>query len=136
MFAPRDPDEYLLDTERRVIRIRRHWAVLLWDTFEAAALLAVCVLVSYLLPPALYIGPDPSHVTDLKNTNYPFSFTRHGDTSGVVAHIVDAHSKFSDCERRPLHAFSKHTLLPEMIGVLEAEPESEPYSFVREVTLP
>jgi colanic acid biosynthesis glycosyl transferase WcaI len=86
--------------------------------------------------PALYIGPDPSHVTDLKNTNYPFFFTRHGDTPGVVAHIVDAHSKFSDCERRPLHAFSKHTLLPEMIGVLEAEPESEPYSFVREVTLP
>jgi uncharacterized membrane protein YdbT with pleckstrin-like domain len=58
MFAPRDPDEYLLDTERRVIRIRRHWAVLLWDTFEAAALLAVCVLVSYLLPPALYIGQN------------------------------------------------------------------------------
>lgn len=58
MFAPRDPDEYLLDTERRVIRIRRHWAVLLWETFEAAALLAVCVLVSYLLPPALYIGQN------------------------------------------------------------------------------
>ncbi|HKN54022.1 MAG TPA: PH domain-containing protein [Amycolatopsis sp.] len=55
MFAPRDPDEYLLDTERRVIRVRRHWAVLLWDTFEAAALLAVCVLVSYILPPSLYI---------------------------------------------------------------------------------
>lgn len=58
MFAPRDPDEYLLDTERRVIRIRRHWAVLLWDTFEAAALLAICVLVSYLLPAALYIGQN------------------------------------------------------------------------------
>ncbi|EME57452.1 PH domain-containing protein [Amycolatopsis decaplanina] len=55
MFAPRDPDEYLLDTERRVIRIRRHWAVLLWDTFEAVALLAVCVLVSYLLPPAAWV---------------------------------------------------------------------------------
>lgn len=55
MFAPRDPDEYLLDTERRVIRIRRHWAVLLWDTFEAIALLAVCVLVSYLLPPAAWV---------------------------------------------------------------------------------
>ncbi|HET6291129.1 PH domain-containing protein [Amycolatopsis sp. QT-25] len=55
MFAPRDPDEYLLDTERRVIRIRRHWAVLLWETFETAALLAVCVLVSYLLPPAAWI---------------------------------------------------------------------------------
>ncbi len=55
MFAPRDPDEYLLDTERRVIRIRRHWAVLLWDTFETAALLAICVLVSYLLPPAAWV---------------------------------------------------------------------------------
>jgi uncharacterized membrane protein YdbT with pleckstrin-like domain len=55
MFAPRDPDDYLLDTERRVIRIRRHWAVLLWDIFQAAALLAICVLVSYLLPPALWV---------------------------------------------------------------------------------
>jgi uncharacterized membrane protein YdbT with pleckstrin-like domain len=55
MFAPRDPDEYLLDTERRVVRIRRHWAVLAWDTFEAIALLAICVMVSYLLPPSLYV---------------------------------------------------------------------------------
>lgn len=55
MFAPRDPDDYLLDTERRVIRIRRHWAVLAWDTFEAIALLAICVMISYLLPPSLYV---------------------------------------------------------------------------------
>lgn len=52
MFAPRDPDEYLLDSERRVIRVRLHWACLAWDTFEAVALLAVCVMISYLLPPA------------------------------------------------------------------------------------
>jgi uncharacterized membrane protein YdbT with pleckstrin-like domain len=45
----------LLDTERRVIRVRRHWAVLIWDTFEAAALLAICVLVSYVLPPSLWV---------------------------------------------------------------------------------
>jgi uncharacterized membrane protein YdbT with pleckstrin-like domain len=51
MFAPRDPDEYLLPSEHRVIRVRRHWAFLAWDTFEAAALLTVCVIVSYLLPP-------------------------------------------------------------------------------------
>lgn len=50
MFAPRDPDEYLLDTERRVIRVRRHWACLLWDLFEAAGLLLGVVMVSYLLP--------------------------------------------------------------------------------------
>jgi uncharacterized membrane protein YdbT with pleckstrin-like domain len=55
MFAPRDPDEYLLDTERRVIRIRRHWTVLAWDTFEAIALLAICVMVSYLLPPSAWV---------------------------------------------------------------------------------
>lgn len=50
MFAPRDPDEYLLNTERRVIRVRRHWTYVLWDIFEAVALLAVAVMVSYLLP--------------------------------------------------------------------------------------
>lgn len=55
MFAPRDPDEYLLETERRVIRIRRHWASLMWDSYEAVALILVCVLVSYLLPPSMYV---------------------------------------------------------------------------------
>jgi len=55
MFAPRDPDEYLLDSERRVIRVRRHWAVLAWDVFEAAALLAVAVMISYVLPPSMWL---------------------------------------------------------------------------------
>lgn len=50
MFAPRDPDEYLLPSERRVIRVRRHWTFVAWDVFEAAALMAVAVMVSYLLP--------------------------------------------------------------------------------------
>ena len=82
--------------------------------------------------PALYIGPDTSHITDLAHTNYPFFLARHGAGAAVVAHILDARR----CERRPLHAFSKHTLLPELIAILEAEPKSEPYSFVREVSLP
>lgn len=50
MFAPRDPDEYLLDSERRVIRVRRHWAALLWNVLEAVALLAGLVMISYMLP--------------------------------------------------------------------------------------
>lgn len=50
MFAPKDPDEYLLESERRVIRVRRHWAFLVWDLFEAFGLLAGLVMVSYLLP--------------------------------------------------------------------------------------
>lgn len=55
MFAPRDPDEYLLESERRVIRVRRHWAYLAWQTFEAVALLAVCVMFSYVLPPSMWL---------------------------------------------------------------------------------
>lgn len=55
MFAPRDPDEYLLPTERRVIRVRRHWTYVLWDVFEAIALLAVAVMVSYLLPAGAWL---------------------------------------------------------------------------------
>jgi uncharacterized membrane protein YdbT with pleckstrin-like domain len=50
VFAPRDPDEYLLDTERRVIRVRRHWTCLMWDIVEALALLAGAVVISMLLP--------------------------------------------------------------------------------------
>jgi uncharacterized membrane protein YdbT with pleckstrin-like domain len=50
LFAPRDPDEYLLDTERRVIRVRRHWATLVWDLFEAVGLLVGLVMVSNLVP--------------------------------------------------------------------------------------
>jgi len=50
MFAPRDPDEYLLGSERRVIRVRRHWSCLLWDLLEAAALLAGAIMISSLLP--------------------------------------------------------------------------------------
>jgi uncharacterized membrane protein YdbT with pleckstrin-like domain len=50
IFSPRDPDDYLLDTERRVIRVRRHWASLMWEIFETVALLAVAVMISYLVP--------------------------------------------------------------------------------------
>ena len=55
MFAPRDPDEYLLPTERRVIRVRRHWTYVSWDVFEAVALLAVAVMLSYLLPDGAWL---------------------------------------------------------------------------------
>lgn len=66
--------------------------------------------------PILYIGPETSHITDLSNNDYPFLFTRHGDTASVVAQILDGRG----WERRPLNAFSKHSLLPELIDILEA----------------
>ncbi len=40
-----DPRRYLLPTERRVIEVRRHWAVLAGDTAQSLALLAVGVLL-------------------------------------------------------------------------------------------
>jgi membrane protein YdbS with pleckstrin-like domain len=55
MFAPRDSDEYLLETERRVIRVRLHWASLAWDIFEAVALLAVAMMVSYIAPQSWWL---------------------------------------------------------------------------------
>ncbi|GAB2732541.1 PH domain-containing protein [Salinifilum aidingensis] len=58
MFSPRDPDEYLLDTERRVIRVRRHWACLMWDLFEAVGLLIGLVMVSHLIPPGASLAQN------------------------------------------------------------------------------
>jgi uncharacterized membrane protein YdbT with pleckstrin-like domain len=44
MLAPREVDEYLLPTERRVIRVRKHWAYLLKDlTLTSLVLLALVV---------------------------------------------------------------------------------------------
>ena len=77
--------------------------------------------------PVLYIGPEPSHITDLN-----LSSVRHGDVTGVVARILEAQPGTRISKS---HSFSKHTLLPQMIELLEAEPKSEPYSFTREVTL-
>ena len=49
MLAPRDPDEYLLSTERRVIRLRRHWAKLLPVLMQTVLVLAAAFAASYLL---------------------------------------------------------------------------------------
>jgi uncharacterized membrane protein YdbT with pleckstrin-like domain len=49
MLAPRDPDEYLLSTERRVIRLRRHWAVLLPYLAQTLLVLVIAFVLSWLL---------------------------------------------------------------------------------------
>lgn len=49
MLAPRDPDEYLLSTERRVIRLRRHWAVVLPYLIQTLLALIIAFTLSYLL---------------------------------------------------------------------------------------
>lgn len=46
MLGPRDPDDYLLATERRVIRVRRHWAVLMPILGQTVLLLGAAMIIS------------------------------------------------------------------------------------------
>lgn len=57
-MAVKDPDEYLLPTERRVIRVRWHWSVVARDVLATAALVAVAIVVSRLLPPGLTLAQN------------------------------------------------------------------------------
>jgi membrane protein YdbS with pleckstrin-like domain len=41
MAGSHDPDRYLLPSERRVIRLRRHWTIVAWDAIETVLLLCV-----------------------------------------------------------------------------------------------
>ena len=64
--------------------------------------------------PALYIGPEPSHVTDIASQHGTFFRARHGDVDAVVAAILEARQVQS---RKPVRSFSKQTLLPELIAL-------------------
>ena len=66
--------------------------------------------------PTLYIGPTPSHVTDIAS-QLPASFfiTAHGDVEAVTAAILNA---MHERERQPANSFAKHTLLPQLIDVI------------------
>jgi uncharacterized membrane protein YdbT with pleckstrin-like domain len=44
VLAPREIDEYLLPTERRVIRVRQHWAVMINPLTQTALFLLVLVI--------------------------------------------------------------------------------------------
>ena len=50
MLAPREIDEYLLPTERRVIRVRQHWATMAKDLVLTGLFLLVMVVLKTYLP--------------------------------------------------------------------------------------
>ncbi len=50
MLAPREIDEYLLPTERRVIRVRQHWAVMINHLTATALFLLVLVVGREFVP--------------------------------------------------------------------------------------
>jgi glycosyltransferase involved in cell wall biosynthesis len=67
--------------------------------------------------PTLYIGPTPSHVTDIASRQQGrFFITNHGDVEGVRAAILDA---MQPQTRQPVISFAKHILLPQLIDVIE-----------------
>jgi uncharacterized membrane protein YdbT with pleckstrin-like domain len=55
VLAPREIDEYLLPTERRVIRLRQHWSKMLNDLTSTALFLLALVVVERLLPDTVLI---------------------------------------------------------------------------------
>lgn len=66
--------------------------------------------------PILYVGPDPSHVTDIASQHGKVFCVRHGDVEGVVTAIVEAAEVRS---RQQVRCFSKQILLSELIALVE-----------------
>lgn len=55
MLAPREIDEYLLPTERRVIRVRQHWAYMWKHVTQTALFLLLMVLAQRFLPSSVLV---------------------------------------------------------------------------------
>jgi colanic acid biosynthesis glycosyl transferase WcaI len=66
--------------------------------------------------PTLYIGPTPSHVTDIASQLRPgFFITSHGDVERVTAAILEA---MQGHRRQPASSFAKQILLPQLIDII------------------
>ena len=66
--------------------------------------------------PTLYIGPTPSHVTDIASQQQArFFITSHGDIERVTAAILEAMQQH---ERQPVIPFAKQALLPQLIDII------------------
>lgn len=55
MLAPRDIDEYLLPTERRVVRVGQHFAAMLNDVLTTGLFLLLLVVAQRYLPPSVLV---------------------------------------------------------------------------------
>jgi uncharacterized membrane protein YdbT with pleckstrin-like domain len=55
VLAPREIDEYLLPTERRVIRVRMHWAVMAKDLILTGLFLLLMVVLQEYLPSSVVL---------------------------------------------------------------------------------
>ncbi|MBL8927042.1 MAG: PH domain-containing protein [Pseudonocardia sp.] len=55
MLAPREIDEYLLPTERRVIRVRMHWAVMANNLVFTGLFLLLMIIAQHYLPTSAFV---------------------------------------------------------------------------------
>jgi colanic acid biosynthesis glycosyl transferase WcaI len=82
--------------------------------------------------PLLYVGPRPSHVTELLEAgshSFPCRFARHGEVNPIIEHILGLKKnrlQINGNEFKPLaRRFSKEILLPQMIEMLEASGNAD-----------
>jgi colanic acid biosynthesis glycosyl transferase WcaI len=81
--------------------------------------------------PFLYIGPKETHVSELAGKmqgEYPSYSATHGDVEAVVKHVMEAQENSKVNERRApqiASTFSKETLLPSLIKLLECKVVAE-----------
>lgn len=88
--------------------------------------------------PFLYIGPKENHVSDLaaqSGENYRAYLTMHGDVEGVASYIQREARDAQNGARRECPeiaaTFSRATLLPRLVKILECQIETE-----NKVTIP
>lgn len=55
VLAPREIGEYVLPTERRVLRVRAHWVVMLADIGQTSVALAALIAVDGYAPPSMVL---------------------------------------------------------------------------------
>jgi colanic acid biosynthesis glycosyl transferase WcaI len=80
--------------------------------------------------PVVYVGPTPSHVTEIfdRLPDYPWVSAEHGEPAALAEHIRRMASEGKDRPRAQsqamLAAFSKATLIPQMIAAIEPDNTS------------
>jgi len=81
--------------------------------------------------PLLYLGPQPSHVSEILKTlngELPCAWAKHGDVDGVIGHIMASKMRMVQAKKASgvlvAEGFSKEVLLPRLVEVLEERPET------------
>jgi hypothetical protein len=77
--------------------------------------------------PILYMGPKPSHISEILdqiNGQLPNGWAPHGNPEQAVKTILELKRVVSQADRKDFESsdgrFSKETLLPRLVNVIEA----------------